>query len=309
MTRWPVRSLLVPLLAWLTAGISALAETPRVLILGIDGCRPDALAAADTPHLDALTSAGIWFEGTDIRAPQATDAANTVSGPGWSNILTGVWPDKHGVLDNSFSAPRYDAFPHVFARVKEARPSAVTASFSTWKPIAQTIVRQADVSRHFPEEGDDYVLGDAQATAACVACLKQMNPDVVFLYLGQVDETGHQHGFHPQVAEYIRAIETVDRHVGELRDALRARPLADAEDWLLIVCTDHGGVGTGHGEGHTTPEVRETFLIVSGPSARRGRSSEPTYHVDVVPTALRHLGIAPLTGWGLDGRAVGLLEP
>lgn len=279
---------------------------PKVLVIGIDGCRPDALQVARTPNLDKLTAAGAYFDGTDIRGPEATDPADTVSGPGWSNLLTGVWPAKHGVIDNKFTDPQYDRYPHMFVRLKAARPAAVTASFSTWKPIADKIVREADVNRNFSDEPTDYPLWDAQAAEACAAHLLEADPDLTVLYQGQVDETGHAHGFHPTVTQYIAAIETVDRNLAAVLDAIAGRPSSPSEDWLVIVCTDHGGLGTGHGGGRNEPDIRRTFLIVSGPSAERGRSDESTWQVDVVATALTHLGVELHAEWGLDGRAVGL---
>lgn len=297
------------LVAWLTvtAGwLNAAEPTPRVLILGIDGCRPDALQDARTPHLDSLLAAGIWFQGTDIREPDATDDADTVSGPGWSNLLTGVWPDKHGVLDNKFTAPQYERYPHVFARLKAARPEAVTASFSTWKPIADKIVSAADVSREFSDDSKEWTRFDRAAAAACAEYLGQADPTLTILYQGQVDEAGHAHGFHPSVPEYITAIETVDANIGEVLAAIRARRAHASESWLTIVCTDHGGRGTGHGGGRKEPDIRSTFLIVSGPGAARGTSDEETWQVDVVATALTHLGVELRPEWELDGRAVGL---
>jgi predicted AlkP superfamily pyrophosphatase or phosphodiesterase len=292
-----------------TASWSHAAEN-RVLVIGIDGCRPDALQAANTPNLDALVEQGIWFDGTDIRQPDRQDGANTVSGPGWSNLLTGVWPDKHGIIDNKFTEPHYDAFPHFFQRIKEVRPNAVTASFSSWPPIARIITRSADVARNFPatdpEDLDGYLAGDAEASAACIDYLQTKDPTCVVLYLGQVDESGHKYGFHPSVPEYIRALETVDGYIGDVQKALRKRAAEKDENWLTIVCTDHGGAGTDHGNGHDNPEIRRTFLIVSGDSTQRGRSDKPTWQVDVVPTALKHLGIEPKTEWKLDGHAVGL---
>jgi predicted AlkP superfamily pyrophosphatase or phosphodiesterase len=301
--------IVLPLLLALVASTSTSAAAEpvkRVLIIGIDGCRPDALQAANTPHLDALIAEGMWFEGTDIREPEATDAADTVSGPGWSNLLTGVWPDKHGVLDNKFTAPQYDRYPHMFARLKEAKPSAVTASFSTWKPITDKIVSAADVSREFSDDTKDWVKFDRAAALACADYLAISNPDLTVLYQGQVDETGHKHGFHPSVPEYIAAIETVDANLGEVLQARKARKTFADESWLTIVCTDHGGLGTGHGDGHKEPDIRTTFLIVSGPAAARGKSEEPTWQVDVAATALTHLGDELKPEWELDGRAVGL---
>src|SRR5690606_28479238 len=159
--------------------------TPRVLVIGIDGCRPDALQAAKTPNIDSLIQTGTLFVGTDIRKPNATDMADTISGPGWSNLLTGVWPDRHNVLDNKFTEPKYERYPHVFARLKEARPNAVTASFSTWPPIEGKIVSAADVSRNF-SDSKDYAVNDSAAAEACAEYLKTGNPDLVFCYQGRV---------------------------------------------------------------------------------------------------------------------------
>ncbi len=288
-----------------TQQATAQEATPRVLVIGIDGCRPDALKAARTPNIDSLIEAGILFEGTDIRKPHATDKADTISGPGWSNLLTGVWPDKHNVLDNKFTEPNYERYPHMFARLKEARPTAVTASFSTWPPIEDKIVSAADVSRNF--SGDKgYGGNDRAAAEACAEYLKTADADLVFCYQGSVDGTGHKHGFHPTVPEYIAAIETVDANVGELISAIKSRPNFDKEDWITIVCTDHGGKGTTHSNGVDVPEIRTIFLIVSGPSAKRGTSDKPTWQVDVAPTVLTHLNASISPEWGLDGQAVGL---
>jgi len=284
----------------------AVEPAPKVLIIGIDGCRPDALQVANTPNLDALIAAGTLFAGTDIREPDATDKADTISGPGWSNLLTGVWPDKHNVLDNEFREPNYEQYPHMFARLKEVRPEAVTASFSTWAPIEGKIVSAANVSRNFSDEPKDYVRWDREAASACAEYLKTADPDLVVCYQGEVDGAGHGHGFHPTVSQYITAIETVDHNVGELVAAIKARPHFADEDWLTIVCTDHGGKGTGHSSGHSVPEIRTTFLVVSGPAAKQGKSDTPTWQVDVVPTALTHLNVKLSPKWELDGHAVGL---
>ncbi len=306
-----VRQFFVATLALWFAGTALAADGPakKVLVIGIDGCRPDALAAANTPHLDKLIAQGTYCVDTQILAPRETPG-DTVSGPGWSNILTGVWPDKHGVTNNSFMGSKYEEFPHFFARIKQVRPTAVTGSFTDWPPIKEKILSGADVGLGFPEEGakklEDYQIGDEQGADACAKFLREQDPTAVMIYLGQVDETGHRHGFHPKLPQYIQAIETVDGLVGKVLTAIASRPKFADEDWLVIVCTDHGGVGLGHGGGRKTPEIRDVFLIISGPSAKQQRLEEPTYQVDVVATALTHLGIPLDPAWKLDGRAVGL---
>lgn len=281
------------------------ARVKKVLFIGIDGCRFDAIQAAETPHLDGLLAEGCHDPDAQILGDRYRKN-DTISGPGWSSILTGVWADKHGVHDNTFQGKQYDKYPHFFARLKEVRPEAVTASVVTWVPIQLQIVRAADVATFYPPTENDYVPADKAAAAAAVKVLADKDPAVLFYYVGQVDETGHAHGFHPTVPEYLAAIEQADRHVGEVLAAMRARPSFEREDWLVIVTSDHGGRGTGHSGGHDVPEIRNSFLIVSGPAAARGRLAEETYLVDAPVTSLAHLGVSARPEWELDGRPVGL---
>ena len=67
----------------------------KLLFIGWDGVRSDALIAANTPNLDSLFGQAIYSFNVD-RGPY------TVSTPGWSSILHGVWPSKHGLTENSF---------------------------------------------------------------------------------------------------------------------------------------------------------------------------------------------------------------
>lgn len=287
--------------------VSAAAEPrKKVLVIGIDGLRPDALLAAEAPHLRKLIESGAFTDTTQILGPRPTES-DTISGPGWSSILCGVWSDKHRVLDNEFTRTDYAAYPHFFARLKESRPGATTLSVVNWPPIHEKITSAADIDL-LPAHADDkdYAGWDEKVAVAAAQGLYERDVDAAFVYFGNVDVSGHAEGFHPSVPRYMDAIAAVDRHVGELLAALRQRPHYADEDWLIIVCTDHGGQGTNHGGGHDVPEIRTVFLIVGGQSAQPGRIEGETYLVDVVPTALAHLGVVPREEWGLDGRAVGL---
>jgi predicted AlkP superfamily pyrophosphatase or phosphodiesterase len=269
----------------------AAPKTKKVLLLGIDGCRPDALIAANAPNLDALIADGVFLDRTQT-------GSDTISGPGWSSMLTGVWANKHGVHDNTFKGKNFKEYPHFFARLKEARPEAFCASIVHWQPIALFIVSQANVSKM---PGDD-----TKVTDQAVALLSEGNPDVLFLHFDDVDHAGHAKGFHPTVPDYIAAIERVDGCIGRVLAALRARPTYAAEDWLILVSTDHGGRGTSHSDGADVPEIRTMFIIVSGAAASREAPAESTFVVDVAATALAHLGVTLKPEWQFDGKPVGL---
>ncbi|MBX7074938.1 MAG: alkaline phosphatase family protein [Pirellulales bacterium] len=276
----------------------------KVLFIGIDGCRFDTIEAANTPNLDKLMADGC-YDSDCLILGERYQKNDTISGPGWSSILTSVWADKHGVHDNSFKGRNYEKFPHLFARLKEARPEARTASVVTWIPIQQFIVSGADVARQFIPLDGGYAKADEAAVKAAVKLLAEDDPTILFYYIGQVDEAGHKHGFHPTVKEYVAAVEQADKLVGEVVDAMRARKTYADEEWLVLVTSDHGGKGTSHSAGHQVPEILNSFVIVSGEAAQRGKI-DGAYLVDVPATALAYLGVEPKEEWGLDGKPVGL---
>lgn len=285
--------------------LSAAEKTKKALYLGIDGTRFDAILAAETPNLDSLVKDGIYADNCLILG-ERYQKNDTISGPGWSTILTGVWADKHGVHDNSFKGRNYGEYPHLFARIKSQQPDARTVSLVTWKPIDDFIVSHADVKKVWSDNRKDYAAYDASAAEEAIKQLAEPKLDCLFLYFGQVDESGHKHGFHPTVKEYLAAIERVDKHIGEVLAALRARKTYDQEDWVIVVTSDHGGKGLGHGGGHQTPEILNSFLIVSGENTQRGKFEEQTYLVDPAVTVLTHLGVKIDDAWKLDGQPRGL---
>jgi arylsulfatase A-like enzyme len=255
----------------------------------------DLLIAEGTVSYDA-------FAGGELGA---VTEQRTLSGPGWSSILTGVWANKHGVEDNGFGGARFDEYPHFFARLREAIPNAYLSSFVTWAPINESILASAEADEAFSPETDSSAEGDAAVTAAVVTHLGNATPDVVFVQLDEVDHQGHVAGFTPAASTYLRAVETVDSQVAEMTAAVRARSTYDAEDWLVLVTTDHGGMGNLHGL--QSDEERTIFIIVSGGSTARDRVLSPgPGHVTVPPTAMEHLGLAVDPGWGWESQAVGL---
>jgi predicted AlkP superfamily pyrophosphatase or phosphodiesterase len=274
----------------------------RVLIIGIDGCRTDALLKANTPHIDGLIRTGVFAPNTDIVGPRNT-GAETVSGPGWASIFTGVYADKHGILKNSFFGSRVSQYPHFFHRLLEKQPTARLLSLSSWGPIHDDLVQSSNLSIDYSDAGP-FSVADAKVTATAVRVLRERDPDVLCVYFGNVDQTGHNCGFHPRVKPYIDAIEQVDRHVGRLVAAVQQRRRTRHEDWLIVVCTDHGGRGMGHHGGHHFPEVRNVFLIFNSPSLAPRRIETVTHLVDVAPTVMRHLGFAVPADWEWDGVAV-----
>lgn len=272
------------------------AQTKKVLILGVDGLRPDALLAANTPNVDRLLENGCF-------SSEAQTGKYTVSGPGWSSMLTGVWWSKHGVTDNSFENRNYQRYPHFFTRAKEARPQIVTASFVTWMPLDKYLTTDDNADFRFALDYEDD--GDAKMLLEAARVLASEDPDLIFFYFADVDIAGHNNGFHPDVPPYLKEIEEVDSQIGRLLAAIESRPTYGNEDWLILLSTDHGGTLDG-AHGRDEPKHRTIPYLASGPSAARGTIYPTPNVVDIPVTAMVHLGIDIDPAWGLDGRSSGL---
>ena len=277
-------------------------RTRHVLVIGIDGIRPDVLASVPTPNLDALAEAGAF-------SAEARTGFPTVSGPGWSSFLTGVWPDKHGVTDNTFSGSNYGAFPDFLTRIERAAPELATFAAVDWTPLIDSLEggRLVGDAVDVTVRLDGYELGWAEADSAVVAAsvlhLETADPNAMFVYLGNPDEASH----HAESIEepYRQAIALADRHVGLLMDAVRARPNYSSEDWLVVSSTDHGRLADG-GHGGDSPEESTIYFLVSGAGVAPGSLEGAPSIVDVPLTAMAHVGIVADSAWALDGRVVGI---
>ena len=262
----------------------------KVLIIGIDGVRPDALRKARAPNMDAL-----WQDGA-YNLNARTDEISS-NGPCWTAMLTGVWHLKSNVISNDYKDPNLEEYPHFFHRIREEKPHLKSYSIVNWEPIHK-ILQVGDATYASSP------LTDAKVTSEVVSLLKSEEIDVMLVQLDDVDHAGHAHGFSPRSAKYLKAIEKSDRQLGKMVSALKNRKSYDQENWLIIVTTDHGGSGKSHGK--NTDEHTTVFYIASGMNVDIGKIEGEVNVVDVAVTALDHLGIGIKEEWNLDGSVVGI---
>lgn len=276
--------------------VDNLQHVNRVLLLGIDGCRPDALQKANTPNIDKLMADGRY----SLNVNRGDNY--TWSGAGWSTMLTGVWPDKHGVHDNLYGGKNYGQYPHFLCRVKTNNNCFKTASIVHYSDLNKEIASPCNVDVLLDYNRDELV------KEAATNYINDCNLDVVFVNFDDVDHAGHTRGFHPDIPQYIQAIEGVDAYIGPILDAVYKREQNNNENWLIIVSTDHGGKIDGtHGFQDNNPEVTRVFSIFrTKNTANKGLMPYDPPLVDIVPTILNHLSIPVDTTWALDGVKVNL---
>lgn len=295
-------------------------QTRKVMFIGIDGVRFDALNQATTPTLDSLMNAGLYTY-------DSWHLGITMSGPSWSTMLTGVWESKHKVTNNSYTNADYNNYPYFPTRAKEVIPGLKCIQIVTWNPMddASNGTGGYVFNSGWDQSIDVGNYGQGLITQAAKIQLLDPDIDVLFVHYDETDATGHSSGFSTANAAYINALQDIDGQINQVMIALRNRPDFANENWLVLATTDHGGIGLGHG-GNTNTE-RHIWWFASGPAVPHMEitAGDPgSYQIgnlnqtlveqcpvlaDIAVTALHHLiydyGV-PNTlhpEWNLDGKS------
>lgn len=271
---------------------------PKVLIVGWDGVRDDTARQLSPSTLSGLAARGRWW-GTTL---PGTDVAPTVTAVGWATILTGVWPDAHGVMGNEEELNRLHRYPELLTTAFCARPelrtygAASALIFGTQfgpGPLFGPGVGTVDWvdRRNYPGK---FTKTDPVIAEAAEHHLRYDDPDLAFVYFGETDQIAHEHGVG---AEYEAAIHRQDQRLERLLTALSSRSTWSAERWLVIVTTDHGHLDEG-GHGGGSWQERQSFVVaamVGGGTAAPTTESwaQSAENVDIAPTVLSHLGVPP----------------
>ena len=259
----------------------------KLIIIILDGCRPDGLAAARTPHIDALWGSGAYSWHGQTVMPSVTLPAHM-------SMFRSVSPERHGVgADNVFN-PAASAFPSLFD-IAQA-DGLHTAFFYSWEQL-RDLAAPGSLTTSAMWKGIKGRDNDTRIAAAAADFLEQEQPDLLVLYLGDVDFAGHLHGW--MSPGYIATIEQNDAAVGIVITALESNRLR--EDYTILLLSDHGGHDFGHGT--DAPEDMTIIWMANGASIRSNYMLEfPPNIMDTAPTAAMLLGIEPSPLW--EGRAL-----
>ncbi len=246
----------------------------KIVLIILDGCRPDGLAQADTPNIDALCRAGAYTWTAQSVRP-------SISLPTHMSMFRGVPPEKHGVTDN-VSTPSAALYPSVVDVARKA--GRHTAMFYDWE-VLRDLNAPGSLNLSYYRA---YRHGAGEATGAVVtdmaaAYLAAEQPDLCVIYMGNIDEIGHKYGW--MSPQYLEAIAQGDRAVGKVLAALDGGGVRD--QYALLIQADHGGHERDHAAG--LPEDLTIPWILSGPGVKQNhRIQTPVRIYDTAPT-IAHL--------------------
>jgi predicted AlkP superfamily pyrophosphatase or phosphodiesterase len=215
------------------------AAAPPLILVSLDGLRADYLERGVTPALRRFAREGVQAEAMRPSYPSLTF-------PNHYTIVTGLRPDRHGIVDNAMRDPQLGAFAmHDRTAVGDGRwwggePIWVTAERAGLRVAAMFWPgTEADILGVRPHWWQAFSY-DVPAEARVARVLEWMRlppaerPRLITLYFEHVDRAGHDHG--PDSPQLLEALRLVDAQVAALLAGL-ARIGVPAN---VVIVSDHG---------------------------------------------------------------------
>ncbi|KAJ8026888.1 Bis(5'-adenosyl)-triphosphatase enpp4 [Holothuria leucospilota] len=218
-------------------------EPPFLLIVGMDAFRWDFIDRANTPNFDRIIEDG-------VRAKHVKNVFPTKSVPNWYTILSGLYPESHGLVNNNVYDPKIDPKQvlHVSANAQ------VTDLWKALEPIWITNQRQGGQSgivnffgmtakfngmaaKYTSSKHRNDTNGEERVDRI-VELFSNGSINLGMIYYPDVDHACHWHG--PESTHVVTVVEEMDKVVGYLVKKLKEKALYDVMN--IIFVADHGQV-------------------------------------------------------------------
>ncbi|PVD52922.1 alkaline phosphatase [Terrimonas sp.] len=268
-------------------------KVKHVVLIGCDGLGAYALPDADMPELKKLMLNGAW-------SLQARSVLPSSSAVNWASMLMGAGPTVTGYTEWDSKTPEipsavkgpYNIFPGIFGILKQQKAGERSAVIYNWGGIGYLFERAAvDIIVHNNQSGGDFFAD----TAAII--IKTQKPTLTFLHLSEPDGVGHNIGHGTEA--YYEELKRVDRRIGRVVNAIKEAGIEN--ETIIIVTSDHGGKGKGHG-GKSLDEIQIPWII-SGVGIKRGHKiNDIIITYDTAATIAYILGLKTPQPW--RGKAV-----
>lgn len=253
----------------------------RVMLVMLDGVRPDAIAVSKAPVLDGLIERGSYTDSGSSVMPSITLPCHT-------SIFHSVPPERHGITSNTWT-PMARPVPGLLDLAAHAGKRC--AFFYNWEPL-RDIARPGALDLSYFTRTAVHPDGDDGLAREAAARIPVEGWDFVFLYFGTIDEAGHRHGW--MSPEYLAQLERVDGLLGRVLEAI-------PDDYTVVIQADHGGHARSHGT--DCPEDMTIPWLAAGPPVKRGHKiSSPVSLLDTAPTIASLLGLTAPPLW--EGKIV-----
>ncbi|MBQ8952822.1 MAG: alkaline phosphatase family protein [Clostridia bacterium] len=248
----------------------------KVILISIDGMRPDGFTACGHPFARKMMELGSYTLTGRTVFPSVTL-------PCHMSLFHSVPPERHGVTTNDY-VPMVRPLNGLFEQIKQA--DGVSAMYYGWEPLRDVArpgsLKYAGYVNAYTSDATDAILTDM-----ALERVAQSRPDFVFLYMVETDEKGgHDSGWMTET--YLATIAAAVDNVRRVYEAAGG-------EYPIIITADHGGHDRGHGT--DMPEDMTIPLFFIGGAFEPGRALEGVSILDVAPTIARLMGVRPAREW------------
>lgn len=211
----------------------------KVLFISIDGFPGSDLKSYSPTNLTSLLSHSKYS------FAQYNEDVETAASA-WTSMMTGVSYSTHGVYDSTLAVvPDADAdyedavtvYPSFMSKILLSKPSFTVSGVTPWAALNSILFR--------PFRKKLSVSNDMLAKDSAIYLLKNADHAVNILHLNEVAIAGNAGGYSTSSnPAYKGAIDSVDSYVGQAIEAIKSRATYANENWLVIVNSDHGDIGS-----------------------------------------------------------------
>lgn len=259
------------------------AAARRVVLVSMDGLRADALQRYSPPTLTRLAAEG-------ASSSRARTVLPSLTAPAHLSLFSSVPPEGHGILGDNISYTEEMASLDPLFRHGSRHGLRARAFMARESPLEKfEVALQCKLAFGL----DSLTLADpgpGRIVDAALPALADPEVEMLFVHLPDPDRAGHAYGF--ESPEYRDAVLGADAALADLVDAL-------GPETLLIVTSDHGGGGAygSHQHGSDADADVRIPLVLRGPRVVPGSDPGEASILDVAPTILWALGLAPPVGY------------
>ncbi|XP_043194098.1 ectonucleotide pyrophosphatase/phosphodiesterase family member 5-like [Amphibalanus amphitrite] len=275
-----------PLEPWRSRGecpssSSCPAGAPPLLVISLDGFRPDYASRGVSPMLQDMMDCG-------VTAPYVRTSFPSKTFPNHFSIVTGMYPESHGIIGNTIYDPELPG-----RKFKIGKPENLKPEWWIGEPVWHTVRKMGEISAVFFWVGSDvpsqlptyYRNYDRKVpfevrVAQVVEWLRLpegQRPRFLSLYFHEPDKQGHSYG--PDSEQVNAAVDRVDAQLANLYNQLIEHGLLGCVD--IVVVSDHGMASMREdcesvALDDFVPGLSNSSVYVNGPVARIRPYNEST---------------------------------
>ena len=261
----------------------------HVFLIGLDGWGSWCMETGECPFIREMMQEGSYTLNKRTVLPSS-------SGPNWAAMMNGTPVEATGIISNNATPDfkplvltEHNAQPTFFHQLKQVCPEAETGVICEWGDFLNyTDPACVDYQKkiHDPETFTEAVVEES------VQYIQEKKPVLCFIHIDALDHKGHANG--QGSPEYYAELPLVDGRVQRIVEGIKAAGIY--EDSIIMLTSDHGHLGTGHG-GTSMLEMETPFVIWGKGVKKNHEIQETVLEYDIAATVAKILNLPVPQSW------------